>query len=117
MESFYLKVEEILKKDVRYKPDSYEFVMQALYYTQNKLERKGHLSGRDLLDGIKEFALEQFGTMAKPVLEHWGLHATDDFGNIVFNMVDNGLLSKTENDSAADFHDVYKFSDVFKEEL
>ena len=114
MESdFYKKIEEITKKDSRYQPDAYEFVMQALWFTQNKLKRKGHVAGRELLTGIKEFALEQYGPMARTVFEHWGIKATQDFGEIVFNMVENGLLGKTEKDSREDFKNIYDFSEAF----
>jgi uncharacterized repeat protein (TIGR04138 family) len=110
---FYQIVEEICAKDNRYKPDSYEFLMQALHFSQNKLKRQGHISGRELLEGIRELAIEQYGPMSKTVFNHWGIIKTEDFGNIVFNMVENKLLSKTETDSNEDFKDVYDFDVVF----
>ncbi len=110
---FYKAVEEICKTDKRYKPDSYEFLMQALHYTQGKLKVKTHITGRQLLEGIREFAIEQYGPMAKTVLKHWGITHTEDFGCIVFNMVGKRLLSKTEEDSLNDFKDVYDFEAVF----
>jgi len=111
--NFYETVEFICREDKRYSPDSYEFVMQALGVTQKKINRQGHLSGRELLEGIKDYSIEQFGPMAKTVLNHWGVYTTQDFGNIVFNMVDKGLLSKTESDSREDFRDVYDFDAIF----
>jgi len=117
MEIFYQKIERICQKDPRYKPDSYEFVMQALNYTQRSLKRKGHVTGRELLDGIRRFGMEQFGVMTKTVFEHWGVYKTDDFGEIVFNMVNDKILSKTEKDSMGDFSSVYTFDDVFKEDI
>jgi len=110
---FYQIVEEICAKDNRYKPDSYEFLMQALHFSQNKLKRQGHISGRELLEGIRQFAIEQYGPMSKTVLYHWGVAKTEDFGNIVWNMVEYGLLSKTETDSIEDFKDVYAFDAAF----
>jgi uncharacterized repeat protein (TIGR04138 family) len=110
---FYQLVEDICAKDNRYKPDSYEFVMQALHFTQGKLKREGHITGRELLEGIREFVIEQYGPMAKTVLNHWGITKTEDFGNIVFNLVENKLLSKTDTDSLGDFKDVYDFQVVF----
>lgn len=110
---FYQAIEEICAKDNRYKPDSYEFVMQALNFSQNKLKRQAHITGRELLEGIREFAIEQYGSMAWTVLNHWGITKTDDFGNIVFNMVDGKLFSKTETDSIEDFKDVYDFKSAF----
>ncbi len=111
--NFYKHVEKITEKDPRYKSDAYEFLMQALFYTQKKLKRKGHVSGRELSEGIREFALEQYGPMVKTVFGHWGIKKTDDFGEIVFNMVDNELLGRTEEDSRNDFKDIYDFDEVF----
>lgn len=110
---FYKEVEEIAEKDPRYKPDAYEFVMQALWHTQKKLNRKGHVTGRELLEGIREFGLDQYGPMAKAVFNHWGINTTDDFGEIVFNMVKNGLMSKTDTDSPDEFKNVYDFQEAF----
>lgn len=110
---FYQVVEGIVRQDDRYHLDAYEFLMQALYFTQKKLKREGHLRGRELLEGIRKFAIEQYGPMAKTVLSHWGVTKTEDFGNIVFNMLAKKLLSKTEEDSLKDFKDVYDFEVVF----
>jgi len=114
---FYQKLEEITEKDRRYKADAYEFVMQAIGFTQKKLNREGHISGKELLEGIREFGLQQYGPLTKAVFERWGIKTTDDFGKIVFNMVENGLVRKTETDSQDDFKDVYHFNealDIFK---
>ena len=112
--NFYQTVNEIFEKDLRYKLDSYEFVMQALNFTQKKLGKEGHITGKELLEGIRQFALEQYGPMAKIVLTHWGIKKTEDFGNIVFNMIERKLLSKTETDVLEDFKDVYDFELAFK---
>ena len=104
---------KVLTKDKRYDPESYSFVMSALTYTSKKLKKRGHVSGQELLDGIKDYALEQFGPMARIVLEHWGIKATDDFGEIVFNMINAGILGKTDQDSKLDFNNRYDFKDVF----
>lgn len=110
---FYHIVEEICEKDRRYKPDAYEFIIQALHFTQKKLQRKAHVTGKELLEGLRDFSIEQFGPMSKTVLAHWGIKKTQDFGNIVFNMIDKKLLSKTEEDSIVDFKEVYDFEAVF----
>lgn len=110
---FYERVEEVAEKDPRYKPDAYEFVMQALWFTQRKLDRKGHVSGKELLAGIREFGLDQYGPLAKTVFQHWGVKTTGDFGEIVFNMVENGLMGKTDKDSRDDFKNVYDFNETF----
>lgn len=111
--NFYQKVEELLKGDPRYKADAYEFLMQALHFTQKKLNRKGHVTGKELLGGIKEYALDKFGPMARAVFEHWGITKTDDFGEIVFNMVENNLMGKTDKDLKEDFRGVYDFKEAF----
>lgn len=110
---FYTLVQEICVEDPRYKPDAYEFVMQALHFTQAKLKRSTHVTGVELLEGIREFVIEQYGPMAKTVLRHWGITKTQDFGDIVFAMVSHQMLSKTEQDSLADFKDVYDFQEAF----
>jgi len=110
---FYKKVEEIAGKDQRYQVDVYEFVMQALLFTQKQLKREGHLTARELLEGIRELGLNLYGPMVKTVFNSWGVKTTADFGEIVFNMVENGLMGKTENDSRGDFQGVYDFDEVF----
>lgn len=113
MTDFIKAIEEICARDNRYKPDAYEFLMQALHFTQNKLKRKGHVTGKELSCGCAEFAIEQYGPMAKTVLTHWGITRTEDFGNMVYNMLKSRLLSKTESDSLNDFKDVYDFETAF----
>jgi uncharacterized repeat protein (TIGR04138 family) len=110
---FYKKVEEIVEQKPRYKSDAYEFVMQALWYTQDKLKRKGHISTAELLEGIRQFAVEQYGLMSRQVLAHWGVKKTSDFGNIVFDMIDKGLMSKNDSDSLNDFKEVFDFKKAF----
>ena len=110
---FNKKIGEITEKDSRYKPDAYEFIMHALSFTQKKLKRKDHVTGKELLEGIREFGLEQYGPMTKTVFQHWGVKTTEDFGEIVFNMVENGLMGKTDKDSRDDFKDVYDFKEEF----
>jgi uncharacterized repeat protein (TIGR04138 family) len=113
-QDFYTIVEAICVRDPRYKADSYEFVMQALTFTQKEFEKSGHVSGQDLLEGIRRLALKLYGPMARTVLTHWGISKTEDFGNIVFNMIAGKLLSKTEDDSIDDFKNVYDFDTAFK---
>ena len=109
----------ILAKDPRYQSEAYLFVKDALDYTQ-KLAGKPrrnevrHVSGQELLEGIRAFALTQFGPMAPTVFEEWGIQRCEDFGEIVFNMVEIGLLGKTEKDSRADFQNGYDFDSAFR---
>jgi len=114
---FYHLVEEIYASDSRYKPDAYEFIMQALHFTQKKLNRQTHVSGRELSEGIRDFAIEQYGPMVATVFSHWGIRKTDDFGNIVFNLINSKVLSKTDADSIEDFRDVYDFASTFRNVL
>lgn len=111
--NFYRIVEDICEEDPRYKADAYEFVMQGLNFTQARLKREGHVSGHELTEGMRDFAIEQFGPMAKTVLNHWGVSKTQDFGNIVFNMIKKQILAKTESDSLEDFKDVFDFEAAF----
>ena len=112
---FYEQVEKICQKDTRYKLDAYEFLMEALFFTQKTLKKPYHVSGKELLEGIRQLVLERFGPMSLTVLEHWGLHNTGDFGEIVFNLVEAKLLKKTEEDKISNFKDVYDFKEAFVE--
>jgi uncharacterized repeat protein (TIGR04138 family) len=114
---FWEVVEAVCERDIRYKPDSYEFIMQALRFTQKKLKRTGHVSGRELSEGIRQYALKTYGPMARTVLEYWGIRSTEDIGNIVFNMISVKLFSKTEDDTLDDFKEVYQFDAAFKRTL
>lgn len=116
--NFDEKVEMILAKDPRYAREAYGFVREALDYTQKIIgkENRGqvrHITGQELLDGIRQFALNQFGPMVVTVLEEWGVRNARDFGEIVFNMVEIELLAKTENDNRDDFNNGYDFTDAF----
>lgn len=106
-------VEDIIKKDARYNEKTYYFVMNALHFTQGKLNCQSHITGRELLEGIRELGIKLYGPMARTVFEHWGIYTTEDFGNIVFNMVEIGLMSKTEHDNIEEFKNVYSFEQAF----
>ena len=112
-EEFETIIEDIYDRDVRYKEDAYIFVMEALAYTQKKFKRTKHVKGEEMLKGMKELLLNKFGPMTLTVLKHWGIHNTEDFGNIVFNLVENRVLSKTEDDNIEEFRDGYDFGEVF----
>jgi uncharacterized repeat protein (TIGR04138 family) len=117
--NFDEKVEMILAKDARYARDAYSFVRESLDHTQKSIgkENRGqvrHITGQELLDGIRQFALNQFGPMAVTVLEEWGVRNSRDFGEIVCNMVEIELLAKTDNDNRDDFNNGYDFTDAFR---
>ncbi len=118
--SFEETVEQIVAKDARYRRDVYFFVREALDYTQKmigKLPKKKevrHVTGQELLKGIREYGLQRFGPMTRTVLEEWGVRQCEDFGEVVFNMVECKLLAKTERDSRDDFKSAYDFEEAFR---
>ena len=112
-------VEQILAKDERFHRDAYGFMREALDFTQKIISAKNqgkvrHVTGQELLDGIRQFSLQQFGPMACCVLEEWGIRKCEDFGAIVFNLVEHEILSKTENDSLEDFSGGFDFQEAFR---
>ncbi len=112
-------LDKIVARDPRYHRDAYLFVREALDYTHKRVGKaaKGalrHVTGQELLAGIRAFALAQFGPMAMMVFDDWGVRCGEDFGEIVFNMVDAGLLGKTAQDSREDFRGGYDFFEAFR---
>ena len=105
---------EILVRDPRYTVEAYAFVRTGLDFTVRRLDKPRHVSGQELLVGIRAIALEEFGPMAKTVLNGWGIKRTEDVGEIVFNLVETGLLGKTEKDNRADFANGYDFDEAFR---
>jgi len=111
-------VQQICEKDPRFLEDAYHFVQEGLNHTLKSLKRGGqqthrHVSGQELLQGLREFALKEYGPMSKAVLNEWGIKTTDDFGQVVFNLVNSGVLGKNETDSPNDFKNVFTFDDAF----
>jgi uncharacterized repeat protein (TIGR04138 family) len=123
---------KLLKNDKRYKFEAYAFVFESLSYAQEKMglgqekpadeeesapapkSKEGrkverHMTGQELCEAIRRYALEQFGLMAKAVLNSWGVHKTGDIGNIVFNLIEIGQMRKTKQDTREDFDDVFDF--------
>jgi uncharacterized repeat protein (TIGR04138 family) len=112
-------LEKILAANPRYHRDAYFFLREALDYTQKAISKanKGavrHISGQELLAGVRAFALAQFGPMTLTVLHEWGIRRCEDFGEIVFLLVEHGVLSKTDADSRADFAGGYDFDEAFR---
>lgn len=116
---------QLLKRDTRYKIDAYQFVRDALAYAQEELgmgqtseaeapQGEAHLTGQQLCEAIRQFALEQFGLMSRVVLGTWGVRSTSDFGEIVYNLIDIGLMKKSETDRREDFDQVYDFEEAFE---
>ncbi len=113
-EDFQTIIEHISEQDIRYKEDAYEFVMEALSLTQKKMKCARHITSEELLQGMKQLLMKKYGPMTMTVLEYWGVKTTEDFGNIVFNLVDNKVLSKTEEDDIEMFKNAYDLKEVFE---
>jgi uncharacterized repeat protein (TIGR04138 family) len=102
------------ERNARYEEGAYVFVLTALNYVIERLPQARHISGRELAEGVRDLALERFGPMARTVLEHWGIVQTADVGEIVFALVDVGVLIKQDEDTPADFLDVFDFDEAFE---
>jgi uncharacterized repeat protein (TIGR04138 family) len=117
-QSFQEIVSKICDRDSRYQPEAYAFLIEALDSTLKTLfkenpERAKHLSGKELMEGIRQHALTEFGPLTYTVFKEWGLNSTEDFGEIVFHLVDAGRLGKTETDSKEDFKNLFTFEEAF----
>src|SRR5947207_7568774 len=122
-------LEQIVEEVGLYPIEAYEFIHSGLAYTVQKIhgqikdptklkmeEKKSyHVTGRNLSEGLREFALLRWGMLARTVLKRWNITRTEDFGRIVFALVENGHMSKTENDTIEDFKNVYDFATAFDE--
>lgn len=107
-------IHELVQNDDRYTVEAYHFVFEALDFT---LQRRGggrrHVSGEEIMFGVRDLALEHFGYLARTVLESWGIDNTADFGEIVFNLIAADLLQKTADDRKEDFVGLYSFDEAF----
>ncbi|HIE11488.1 MAG TPA: hypothetical protein EYP62_07735 [Kiritimatiellae bacterium] len=115
---FIQALRRIREHDRRYAPEAYWFVCEGLNYTIRRLDRaedpaQGHVSGRELLEGLRQYALENYGPVARRVLSSWGVNRTEDFGEIVFSLVEQGLVEADPGDSKADFAGGYDFDTAF----
>jgi len=99
----------------RYAEPAYLFLLTALHHRLEQLEEPRHISGSELATAVRELALERFGLLARTVLEHWGIHSTSDMGEIVFALVDCGILIKQPGDSREDFEGLFSFEEAFEE--
>lgn len=106
-------MDRIRLREARYDERAYLWVLAALEYCQQRLPERRHLTGRELAEGCRALALERYGVLAREVLAHWGVTTTADIGEIVFALVDVGLLMKQPNDTKEDFVAVYDFEQAF----
>jgi uncharacterized repeat protein (TIGR04138 family) len=111
-------LDSIVRSDPRYQRDAYVFLRDALDFTTKRQKKaKGtsvrHVTGPELLEGLRQYALKEFGPMVVTVFDSWGIHSSADIGNMVFNLIGAGIFGKTEEDSIEDFRNVYNFEEVF----
>lgn len=114
-------IDLIFKEDSRFDKRAYHFVRAGLDATVKELKKKDperarksqHVSGGELLNGLRVYALDQFGPLTHTVLTDWGITRCRDFGEIVFKLIEYNVLSKTENDTLEDFGDIFDFEDAF----
>jgi uncharacterized repeat protein (TIGR04138 family) len=111
-------LDSIVATDHRYQREAYIFLRDALDFTTKQQKKaKGttvrHVSGPELLGGVRQYALKEFGPLVMTVFENWGIHATEDIGHMVFNLIGAGIFGKTEEDSLDDFKNVYDFQEAF----
>jgi uncharacterized repeat protein (TIGR04138 family) len=109
----------------RYDEEAYRFVVEALHFTQQRLSRpkpkhaddeSAHITGQELLIGLRDYASKAFGMLAGTVLRSWGVKTTDDVGRIVFELIDRGEMRKTDRDNLSDFAHLYDFREAFVED-
>lgn len=115
-QSFEETVSRICEKNNTYHVEAYYFIREALNFTTkalNKSPDNRHLTGAELSHGIRRYALEQFGPIAFDVLSDWNLHTTHDFGEIVFQLINEGVFGKSESDRMEDFDQVFDFREAF----
>lgn len=106
-------MDRIRLREARYDERAYLWVLAALEFCQQRLTERRHLTGRELAEGCRDLALQRYGVLAREVLAHWGVHDTTDIGEIVFTLVEVGLLMKQPNDTREDFIGVFDFGDAF----
>jgi uncharacterized repeat protein (TIGR04138 family) len=118
----HTSLNEIVARTGLYPVEAFEFVRSGLGYTAQKVypddeklsESEQHVSGRQLCYGLRDFAIRRYGLLAKPVLYHWNVRRTGDFGRIVFAMIDSGMMRKTPQDCIEDFDNVFDFAQAFE---
>jgi len=107
-------MQRLRQRNPRYQETAYFFVLSALHHVLERLGHARHISGRELAEGVRDLALRRFGPMARTVLEHWGIESTADVGEIVFALVDAGVLIKQDDDSPEDFEAIFDFDEAFE---
>ena len=111
-------LDSIVASDARYQREAYVFLRDALDFTTKQQKKiKGaavkHVAGPELLEGVRQYAVKEFGPMALSVFSYWGIHQCEDIGRMVFNLIAAGIFGKTDEDSMDDFKAVYDFHEAF----
>jgi uncharacterized repeat protein (TIGR04138 family) len=107
-------LERLQGRNPRFHGKAYLFLLSALHSVLAELDKPRHISGEELANGVRDLALKQYGPMARTVLAHWGIHDTEDLGEIVFAMVECGVLIKREEDCREDFEGLFDFEEAFE---
>lgn len=107
-------MEQIRLRESRFHESAFLFVLASLEFLQSRLPERRHVDGRELAHAVRELALERFGVLSRLVLEHWGVRSTAHVGDIVFALVETGLLMSQVGDSKLDFEDVFDFDEAFE---
>ncbi len=111
------RLEEKIYKEKKYKIDAYLFVHEAIGHLYKKLGEKKHVTAQELLKSISDLGRKKYAPLTRIVFEYWGVKTCMDFGRIVYDMIDFKLLSKTDEDSLADFNNGYDFKTEFDENM
>jgi uncharacterized repeat protein (TIGR04138 family) len=110
-------IEELARDDRRYPPGAYLLVFEGLETALARLPHRRHVAPRELLEGIRDAALDQWGLLARAVLESWNIKSTGELGDVVFNLIGRGLLVAGEEDNRSHFDSVFDFREAFDEEF
>src|SRR4026208_1069113 len=109
-------MDQIRLREPRFHEHAYLFMLSALQFSQARLPERRHISGRELALACRDLALDRFGVMARLVLDHWGVRSTSDIGDVVFTLVDMGLLMSQATDTRDEFVAVFDFDQAFERE-
>jgi len=107
-------LDRLAERNPRFDGKAYIFLLSALHRVMEELEEPRHISGRELAEGARDLAMDEWGPMARTVLEHWGIHSTDDLGELVFALVECGILIKQDGDAPEDFVGIFDFEEAFE---
>lgn len=113
---FEQSVVSILKRDKRFDPHAYFFLKDALDFTLKRIAEANngqarHVSGPELLEGFRDYSLEQFGPMASTLMNEWGVRKCQDVGDMVFHLIEEQVFGKQDSDRREDFSEVFDFED------